>query len=497
LSGIHLALLARSQLVKKFGLEKILEPMISDLKTLESDGICLEHSGDKVQLRGTVASISADNLGSHQVGGVRQSFSSGKMCRFCMIDYKDLSLSVDEDSCVLRTASVHASHISGVCADSTLCRTYGVSTVSPFDQLSYFSVTESLPPDAMHHILEGLCVINVRIVLLHLIQSKQMTVKCFNDKLDLFEFAACDRLAKPPHLPVDFVSKHGLVCSASQCWCLFRNLPFLLHDVVDVDADYWTLHLLRREICRIILSPVVKKEWLVDLQQHIVEHHTLLARMDSSLFSPKLHFLIHYPRMISVFGPLKHLWCMRFEACHQYFKKIAKISNNYRNIALTLTERYQFEKCWAFSGKNALAADTKVTGKQCTVTVSALPRALQSELQATFALQSNHQVLSVKNVQLGCVSLLQNGMYVVDALGHDAVPVFLQVSHILQHEGTWIVCGFMNVVDKHSCVLDAFKLRSLTDYTVISPADIKSYGPVACVTLANTSYVSMPYIVPN
>jgi len=214
---------------------------------------------------------------------------------------------------------------------------------------------------------------------------------------------------------------------------------------VDCDADYWLLHLLCRYICRIIFAPVIMKEWLIDLQQYIAEHHTLLARVNSSLFTPKLHFLIHYPRLISLYGPLKHLWCMRFESCHQYFKKIARISNNYRNIALTLSERHQFKKCWIFSGENGLTAEISIKSKQVTVTVNVLPQALQSVLLSSFTIKPEQPVLLVKHVQLDCLLLVENELYVIDVVSEDEIPVFISISHIIEHSGLWVVCGFMYV----------------------------------------------------
>ena len=289
-ANIHLALLARCKVVKSYGLQTVLKPLMDDISQLETNGISVKLCDDLIRLRGAVATISADNLGSHQIGGFRQTFSSGKICRFCTTDYKDIAQHVTEEMCFIRTADAHASHLDGIMNDETLCTTYGIKTVSPFASLTFFSVTESLPPDAMHDILEGLCPLNVQFVLLCLIKEKKLNAKSFNDKLDLFAFSKCDLTSKPSHIPDDFVSRGKLICSASQNWCLFRNLPFLLQDIVDLDAKYWILHLLCREICRIVFAPVIVKEWLIDLQQHIAEHHTLLAEVDVNLFTPKLHF---------------------------------------------------------------------------------------------------------------------------------------------------------------------------------------------------------------
>ena len=46
------------------------------------------------------------------------------------------------------------------------------------------------------------------------------------------------------------------------------------------------------------------------------------------------------------FGPLRRLWCMRFEAKHQRLKKLSDVVCNFRNITKTLAERHQLRQCW-------------------------------------------------------------------------------------------------------------------------------------------------------
>jgi len=60
---------------------------------------------------------------------------------------------------------------------------------------------------------------------------------------------------------------------------------FLLQDIVDPDAQYCILHVICCEICRTVFVPLIVKDWLIHLQQHIAEHHTLLAEVDLNLFT--------------------------------------------------------------------------------------------------------------------------------------------------------------------------------------------------------------------
>lgn len=81
LSSIHLAALIKSNDVKVYGFDKVLEPFVIDLITLEQHGIFIEKLGKT--LRGTVQCIVADNLGAHSIAGFVQSFSGRYVCRFC------------------------------------------------------------------------------------------------------------------------------------------------------------------------------------------------------------------------------------------------------------------------------------------------------------------------------------------------------------------------------------------------------------------------------
>lgn len=40
-------------------------------------------------------------------------------------------------------------------------------------------------------------------------------------------------------------------------------------------------------------------------------------------------------------GPLVRSWCMRYEAKHQYFKRLAVVTGNFINLPYTLSKRHQ------------------------------------------------------------------------------------------------------------------------------------------------------------
>lgn len=61
--------------LKAFGYSKIHEPLINDLKILETEGIEIIYNDKKVNLKGTISFLPADNLAANGIGGYVECFS--------------------------------------------------------------------------------------------------------------------------------------------------------------------------------------------------------------------------------------------------------------------------------------------------------------------------------------------------------------------------------------------------------------------------------------
>lgn len=193
----------------------------------------------------------------------------------------------------------------------------------------------------MHDILEGVIPVTVRQVLIHFVSTGSVTLQNINDTLDKFELSIPTN--RPNHLTQSAICSH-LSGSASHKFELFLLLPHLLCAHVDLSVanPFWDVYLLLREIVDIVFAPVVELgQVFYCLFSSYIRRGNWARQM-----VPKFHYMLHYPRQIRLLGPLRNLWCMRFEGKHQYFKKMAVVSNNHKNIALTLAKRHQMRQCW-------------------------------------------------------------------------------------------------------------------------------------------------------
>lgn len=73
LSSIYLAVLCKSEDLRKFGYDKVLDPLLKDLVTLEQRGVFMTQLNEC--MKGTVNSVIADNLGAHGLAGFVEGFS--------------------------------------------------------------------------------------------------------------------------------------------------------------------------------------------------------------------------------------------------------------------------------------------------------------------------------------------------------------------------------------------------------------------------------------
>lgn len=97
-----------------------------------------------------------------------------------------------------------------------------------------------------------------------------------------------------------------------------------------------------KEIIELVVAPVHTLETIAYLDVKVSEHrYRLLELIPGDTLKPKHHYLEPYSHLIRCFGHLVSVWTIRFEAKHRFFKQVARQTNNFRNIALTLANKHQ------------------------------------------------------------------------------------------------------------------------------------------------------------
>ena len=82
-------------------------------------------------------------------------------------------------------------------------------------------------------------------------------------------------------------------------WLLGRILPILIGEFVPQQDEHWELFLIMMEIVDLLFSPATSVDHAAYLAALINDHHLDFATLypDSSIL-PKMHFLVHTPRLM-------------------------------------------------------------------------------------------------------------------------------------------------------------------------------------------------------
>lgn len=301
-----------------------------------------------------------------------------------------------------------------------------------------------------------------------------------------FKLKGSDRIDKPEPVRKDCT----IVGSAAQHMCFFRLLPFF----VDLAKSFSALKLysLTREVMMYVFSRCISRTDLDFFEQKIVALRSYInAEFPEMRVITKFHFLIHYPTMMARYGPLRELWCMRYEAKHQYFKSLAKSIGNYVNIAYTLAIRHQMLQCHQFS-------DTEVLGHDLTLPSSGklIPLTTLTNDAQKCVCYPRGKVWSVTEATaLGCRYSV--GSAVLVDFTNDESPVFIHITHLLvPHDGHLDIIGKLMLPVAFSKSLYAYEVVD-EGWAHCHPGTEKDCAMLWPYEIQNNLCISLPYHIPT
>lgn len=427
LNMINLAMLCNTTTVKQCGYAKVLEPLLHDLKTLEENGVFLERLGASV--KGTVLYVCADNLGAHSLAGFQESFIVDRFCRFCLASKSQLSkIEVSSSLFESRTIDTHNTHVKEVEGNPDMTRTYGVKSACPLTtNLDYFHAITGYPPDIMHDVLEGIVPIELSLCLKDLIGKGYFTLDVLNQSIRLFKYSFSDKTDRPQLIGKGFASSHTIGGNAHENWCLIRLLPFLIGHAVPEGDDTWHILMLLKDIVELTMSPRHTEDTLQFLESKISDHRTALQlKFPDFRLRPKHHFIEHYPELTRKFGPLPHVWTMRFEGKHKFFKGAIRNSKNFKNVAMSLATKHQKAVTYHLDSVSYFRPSIELT-KVTPLILAALPLNVQREVMESTANTGcafDASSVFVDNVQYHPGMILSTGAC-------SGLPRFVQIQKIV------------------------------------------------------------------
>ena len=444
--NIFLAVLSLSKYVQKYSVERVLAPLIEDLKALEFDGVSVKYKNRTMHFCGTVFLILSDNLAAHWLGGFQENFSTTKrICRFCMCLRNEIGEILHNDDCVLRTPASFNQHVQFAGIGDEYIKEYGVKADCPFNELQYFHCVTGIPFDAAHDFLEGVIPYILSSLVAKLVEKNFLTLEDFNRVIETFEYSRLDKKDLPQTQKIDCsLANFRIKLTAGECWVFVRLFPLMFGPFVPEDEEIWRVVRLLSCYFQLLMS--------------FEFHPGMTERMDSTLqclygevllqlpqcgIKPKFHFGIHYGLQTRLFGPPRFRFTLRYESKHMAIKQPLSSSKNRKNVCFTLAHRHQTQMHLRCKEENFFPRRkvTPVNLKQ--VHIKCLRYDLQTMLPPT-----ESPIISISTG----VSLNDGSFYEQDVVLHTdeehKVDLFLQVVQIVFSCGEpYLFCEELLAVD--------------------------------------------------
>lgn len=198
----------------------------------------------------------------------------------------------------------------------------GVKFSSILNQLEHYHVRNPGSPSCLaHDLFERIVQYDLMLAINYFVNKKLMTFDVLNLRLQKFRFCNEVRFEKVPIIK----KSEKLGGSASENMRLLLILPFAVYDLIDTTIMVWKMILHLREICCLCLSVNISIEQVAYLQSLLDEHIDLRKTLFNDVkLPPKHHYVLHYPGLIIKYGPLRHLWTLRFKSKHRHFKIVLR-----------------------------------------------------------------------------------------------------------------------------------------------------------------------------
>lgn len=114
LKTVNLLSIAKYSVLKKYGVGKILESFITDIKILQNEGVTINVRGVEKVYKESLLFVAGDTPASALIDGFKESVSAYHFCRTCMTTQNEWWNSFSSENFVLREKESHQEHVRAV-----------------------------------------------------------------------------------------------------------------------------------------------------------------------------------------------------------------------------------------------------------------------------------------------------------------------------------------------------------------------------------------------
>lgn len=464
--------------VKLYGLDKVLNQIVYDIKLLETEGFFV----NQVKYNATLLQFVADNLSHHQVFGLKCNFTGEDICHLCNASSDNIQSKFVESQFEIMNKNILNSKIQFWCNQKIPHYKHCV-----LNETIYFHTTDNYAFDLTHDLWEGIVPVLIDLLLEEYIKEKKyFSLEFLNHRISSFKFGLSDVKNKPNLIRINTNSQSknafNLKQKAAKCMCLFRVLPFVIGEKIDENNKCWAIYKKLSLIIDLLYVEFPSSVVPAQLEWLIQEYQFLYKDLFKRNLTKKHHNMVHYPNAIRKYGSLVAFTTLRYEAKHSYFKKLVQASNNCINIPKMLARKHQVALSY-----NLMSYDSSY--KPINATSSSINK---SDVSLNLKLLINScDKLKVKdqfNISSSVEYFGQN--YRVNMIlicgKDDTFPLFGQITNVLTvDDDVFFVVNVMKTIcfDDH---YHAYEVEFLTIEKIIHIDELLHYHPIDVYTPIST-----------
>lgn len=216
----------------------------------------------------------------------------------------------------------------------------GIYEESIFNKICNYHVTENYAVDIMHDIYEGICVYNMNHIINHLMKLGFFNLDTLNSRKQGFNYGDTEVGNMSPPIVQIKLNTLKFKMSSREMQTFVHFFPLLVGDLVPENNEIWLFFINFLELIDMLLQSNFREQHILTLQNHIRYHNNKYVELYNDTLKPKHHFLLHYCNVIKKSGPLKYLWCYRFESKHRDIKTYTKNIASRVQIPISLAIKY-------------------------------------------------------------------------------------------------------------------------------------------------------------
>lgn len=278
LKNIFLVAIIFSEDIKKYGINRVLERIIIDIKELEINGI---QTNNKLY-KASIAQCVGDNLGIHQLFNLKCCFIGNNICHLCDANTERIQLEFNENAYERKTKEIYEENLVQVLSNNENRKVFGVNDKCMLNELRYFHTSNNYSFDLTHDLWEGVVQIELSLILSrYIFVDKIFDFEFLNSRIVSFKYGVTDSANRPSPLKIDSkkTKKIKVNQKAAKIKCLFRYLPFIIGDKIEQENRYWQLYTILSRIVDILYSNNLTLEIIAQLEWLVEDHHHLFKQL--------------------------------------------------------------------------------------------------------------------------------------------------------------------------------------------------------------------------